>query len=87
MGDCTNGDLRLMSGQPGHASVVEACVESNWRIVCGRDWDDNDAAVVCRQLSQSGPGKLVILRRSAHSPSLALQLQHQSSVLVYLSLK
>ena len=58
IGECTNGDLRLVNGTSSQGRV-EICFEATWQRVCATNWDDNDAAVVCRELSQNGPGEMV----------------------------
>ena len=50
---CETGEVRL-SGGTLQEGLVEICVNNRWGAVCssgsGLIWDDNDAAVVCRQL-------------------------------------
>ena len=57
---CSYGTLRLVGGQSYYEGRVEICINGVWGTVCHYGWDNNDAAVVCRQLGLSvgmpGPG-------------------------------
>ena len=33
---------------------MEVCDDSEWKTVCNRGWDDNEAKVVCTQLNYTG---------------------------------
>ena len=47
---CENGDVRLAGGGREREGRVELCINSRWGTVCGVQWDNRDASVVCRQL-------------------------------------
>ena len=56
---CTHGQVRLVGGSGPHEGKVEVCDDHHWTAVqiCGDDWDDDDAKVVCRQLGYMPDGK------------------------------
>ena len=60
---CTNGQVRLVGGSGPHEGKVEVCDDHHWAAVqiCGDDWDDDDAKVVCRQLGYMPGGKCHIV--------------------------
>ena len=41
--------------------VVEVCAGGYRTGVCSNDWDDTDASVVCRQLSQGDNGGMMFI--------------------------
>ena len=47
---CEDGDLRLAGGGREGEGRVELCTNNRWGTVCGVQWDNRDARVVCRQL-------------------------------------
>ena len=47
---CSDGAVRLTGGSTSLVGVVEVCAGSSWGTVCGNDWNDATASIVCRQL-------------------------------------
>ena len=39
-----------MDGPDENSGRVEFCYDGEWGAVCGENWDESDARVVCRQL-------------------------------------
>ena len=52
--NCSDGDLRLRGGTE-FAGRVEVCANGTWGTICDRQWDYEDARVVCNQLNISYP--------------------------------
>ena len=51
--------MRLTGGVSKNEGTVELCVNNEWAgSICDTEWDNADAAVVCRQLGYEGEGKL-----------------------------
>ena len=47
---CYRGKVRLVGGSNEREGRVEICIGGVWGTVCDRNWNTNDARVVCRQL-------------------------------------
>ena len=47
--DCTEGEIRLVSGLQASSGRVEICHNNEWGTVCNDNWGIHDAEVVCRQ--------------------------------------
>ncbi len=67
---CRDYDVRLVNGTTGFEGRIEICLANRWGTVCDDSWDDNDAAVVCRQLQFSGAGKTTPMRQQNYQPFL-----------------
>lgn len=44
------GDVRLVDGVSMYEGRVEVCTNGEWGTVCWRNWNNQEAMVVCRQL-------------------------------------
>ena len=51
VGDCTEGDVRLVAGRDSREGIVEVCVVGHWISICRDQWSNREAEVVCRQLN------------------------------------
>ncbi|XP_037530254.1 neurotrypsin [Nematolebias whitei] len=63
--DCKQGSVRLQGGRSKLDGRVEVYLGGVWGSVCGSQWGDEDASVVCRQLGKgiSGLARAVPLFR------------------------
>ena len=53
IGDCSNGDMRLIDGVTEAEGSVEICTSGRWATLCGKYWTENNTVVVCRHLGYS----------------------------------
>lgn len=60
-GNCSHGDIRLVSGRVEREGRVEICVKGIWGTICDNSWDVHDASVVCRQLGYPTVGRSVYM--------------------------
>ena len=61
---CQGGDVRFMDGSTEFEGRVEICTGGVWATVCGDNWAQVDATVVCRQLGHSALCKFSCLVRT-----------------------
>lgn len=47
---CVTGSVQLVGGASPKEGRLEVCVNNQWGTVCDDSWDDNSAAVICKQL-------------------------------------
>lgn len=50
--DCDDGDIRLNNGSNELEGRVEVCFNNAWGSVCGNDFGDGEAQVVCNYVSR-----------------------------------
>ena len=58
---CTSGDIRLVGGSTYMEGRVEICHNGRWGTVCDREWDIEDAYVICRTMGLPWRGQYIIL--------------------------
>ena len=46
--NCTEGSVRLF-GSTARNGTVQVCVNQTWGSICDRNWNSQDALVICRQ--------------------------------------
>ena len=56
---CDDGAARLVNGDTLNGRL-ELCISNTWNTVCKTGFDDEDAAVICRQLNLPSTGKQVL---------------------------
>ena len=54
-----NRKVRLADGHTQHEGRVEIWWNSEWMTICSDGWDENDAKVICRQLSYLSTSVLI----------------------------
>ena len=54
------GDVQLVGGRDEYEGRVEVCDGGQWKSVCDRMWDEEEAKVVCRQLNYSDPSSTLL---------------------------
>ena len=59
--NCPNATLRIVDGPSQFEGRLEVCLNNVWGTVCGYRWDNNDAAVACRQLGHQPSGNIIMI--------------------------
>ena len=60
---CLHGDVRLITAESSSLSEswgrVEVCLSGVWSSICGSEWSNDEATVVCRQLGYTSSGMVM----------------------------
>ncbi len=59
-GQCSYGDIRLVSGYIEQEGRVEICVDDVWGVICDDGWDKTDAHIACQQLGYAEQGIIIV---------------------------
>lgn len=54
---CQHKDIRLAGSSYNVAGLIELCINGDWKPVCGHNFDNADASVVCAHLGYSSYGQ------------------------------
>lgn len=59
---CASGNFQLVGGSASSEGRVEICLGGNWSTICGypSTWDNEQAAVMCRQLGFRSSGTILV---------------------------
>ena len=56
---CRDGSLRLVGGrESGIDGRLEVCLNDQWGTVCGKNWNDMNTKIACRQLNAAFSGEI-----------------------------
>ena len=60
--DCTDGEIKIIpySSYSKLIGRLEVCVNGAWGVICRDFFDNNDAAVACKQLGYSSIGIIIL---------------------------
>ena len=50
---CDDGEIRTIGGSDIREGRVEICINGTWFAVCGDNWNEAEASVVCKHLGYS----------------------------------
>ena len=71
--NCTDGQIRLVSGSNDLEGRVEICFRRVWGTICSTSWDEADAVVVCNQLGFEPLGEVIRVSRNKKTPGSCLK--------------
>ena len=54
---CQHKDIRLAGSSYNVVGLIELCINGDWKPVCGCNFDNSDASVVCAHLGYSSYGQ------------------------------
>lgn len=61
VGNCNDGDVRLVGGANSTLGRAEVCVNNAWGTICNNRFGTNEALTICRQLNFLTPSKNILV--------------------------